>query len=241
MKHHSREKKISILSLVVLAVVIIVFALVCALRTPSPSRPSQTIFKGPTDDIGPPGVTLKQIKMMGEPYIGSVTAPVTIVYWCDYQSLFCKQGEENVLPLIVKDYVDTGKVKIIFKDFPFVGTDSETLAVDARAVYVVAPDKFYDWHKAIFDAQSSTGSSWASASNISTITSKVLGADDSAKVFSLVKSNSSTYANEIAADKAEGINLGTGAIPAMLIGKQLLIGTKSYSVVKASIDTALQS
>lgn len=240
MTHRSKEEKISLQSLWIFGTLAVIVALVWALRVPLQTHVVPSFPPSPAGEIGPKGVTLEQIKMMGEPRIGSRAAPLTIVYWCDYRSLFCRQSEESVLPQIVSNYVETGKVSLVFKDFPFVGADSEALAVLGRAVYAAAPDKFYGWHKAVFDAEGAGGSS-LSAGGIDALTAKVLGASVAAKVLNLVKANQSAYADQIAADKTEGIRLGTGAIPAMVVGSQLLIGTKSYEVVKSSIDAALGS
>ena len=76
-----------------------------------------------------------------------------MAYWFDYQCPYCKQEEESVFPQLEKDYIDTGKLKIVFKDFAFLGPDSDVASRAARAVWAVAPDKFRDWHKAMFDHQ----------------------------------------------------------------------------------------
>ena len=84
-----------------------------------------------------------KVAAAGEPFIGDDKAPVVMAYWYDYQCPFCRQNEESVLPRLIKDYVDTGKVKVVFKDFAFLGPDSQTAGYAARAVWQTTPDKFY--------------------------------------------------------------------------------------------------
>jgi protein-disulfide isomerase len=66
------------------------------------------------------------INNSGDIYIGKASAPLTMTYWFDYQCPFCKRFEDNVIPNLITDYVNTGKLKIVFKDFPFLGNDSMT-------------------------------------------------------------------------------------------------------------------
>jgi protein-disulfide isomerase len=94
-----------------------------------------------------------KVNTVGEPFIGSVTAPVTLAYWSDYQCPFCQRFEEQTLPTIIQTYVNTGKVKVVFKDFPFLGPASLVDAEYARAVWALYPDKFFAWRTAIFTNQ----------------------------------------------------------------------------------------
>ena len=75
---------------------------------------------------GTQAVNVKDVDIKGAPYIGKEDAPVTLVYWSDYQCPFCKAFEvggvpeinaqiPEAMPDIIKTYVDTGKVKVVFK------------------------------------------------------------------------------------------------------------------------------
>ena len=242
------QKEIKIFSVpaaIIVGAIIISVAIFFGLRSSSLSSGGQ-VAQGQVQgqaQAAAPTVDPSKINTVNEPFIGNPNAPVTIAYWYDYQCPFCKQDEEqtegNVIPQIITNYVNAGKVKLIFKDFPFLGADSETLAIAARAVWDVAPSQFYNWHKAIFDAQGQEGSGWASQSEIMSVTTAVLGAADAAKVSSLMASNTTTYQNEIAADKTEGNSFGVNATPSMIIGKQLVIGAEPYASIQTAIETAL--
>jgi len=52
----------------------------------------------------------------GSPILGSVDAPITLVEFGDYQCSFCKRHFDQTHNLIMKNYVETNKVKILFKD-----------------------------------------------------------------------------------------------------------------------------
>ena len=183
---------------------------------------------------------VSKVKTDGEPFIGSVTAPVTIAYWFDYQCPFCKQNELESIAQLKKDYVDTGKVRIVFKDFAFLGPDSQTLAQWARAVWAYAPDKYYDWHHAIFADQGTENTGWATAAEIAKVTTSVLGQAGEAAVAQLVKQNGANYQRAIDADKAEGASMGITGTPGMIVGKQLVVGAVPYAQVKSAIDAQLK-
>ena len=60
----------------------------------------------------------------GSPIIGIPNAPITVLEWGDYQCTFCYRFHESSLKILLSEYVETGKVKIVFKDFPLNGPDS---------------------------------------------------------------------------------------------------------------------
>jgi protein-disulfide isomerase len=184
-------------------------------------------------------VDSSKVSVKGNPYIGQLSAPIVIDYWFDYQCPFCKQNEETVMPGLVKDYVDTGKVRVVFKDYQFLGPDSQSLGIMARAVWAVAPDKFYDWHKAIFDNQGREGSGWANAAFISSTTLQILGPQLAAQAGALSQSNASVFQKELDADKAEAVSFGISGTPAMVIGKTLVDGAQPYASFTTAIAAAM--
>ena len=185
-------------------------------------------------------VDISKVNIQGEPFIGQPNAPVTIAYWFDYQCPFCQRNEETAMPQLIKEYVDTGKVKLVFKDYQFLGADSQTAGLAARAVWEVAPDKFYQWHKAMYDNQGQENSGWATKDKVLIITKPVLGAADTTKVSQLMDSKATEYQKAMDADKAEGTAMGVSGTPAMIIGTQLISGAQPYTSFKQAIDLALQ-
>jgi len=106
-------------------------------------------------------VNVKDVLMAGEPFIGDPDAPITIAFWSDFQCPYCKSfevGHEQIptpaaMPEIVKNYVSTGKAKIVFKDFAFLGPDSDTAALYGRAVWELYPAQYIAWRIAMYEAQ----------------------------------------------------------------------------------------
>jgi len=84
----------------------------------------------------------------GSPFMGSINAPITIVEWGDYQCTFCYKFHQNTLDIINEDFIKTGKVKIIFKDFPLNGVDSK---LAAEASYCAQDqEKYWKYHDELF-------------------------------------------------------------------------------------------
>lgn len=182
---------------------------------------------------------INKVTLAGEPFIGRQNAAVTIAYWYDYQCPFCRRNEETVMPQIIKGYVDTGKAKIVFKDFAFLGADSRTLGKFSQAVWAVAPTKFYQWHKAMFDNQGTENTGWATHDKVMAVTASVLGTSDAAKIDRLVTTNGAAYQAEMDADQAEGVALGVTGTPAFIIGKRLIEGAQPYAAISEVIDLTL--
>jgi protein-disulfide isomerase len=65
--------------------------------------------------------------------LGSAAAPVTLRVFADLQCPYCRRFALQTLPLIVRDYVRPGKVRIEYEDIAFLGPDSEKAAAAAAA------------------------------------------------------------------------------------------------------------
>jgi protein-disulfide isomerase len=181
------------------------------------------------------------VNLKDSPRIGSANAPVTMAIWYDYQCPYCKQLEQRVTVQLVDKYVKEGKLQIVFKDFQFLGEDSETAALFGRAIYEAYPDHFYDWYKAMFDAQDDEGDQgFGDAASVEKLTRTVPGIDTD-RVLKLVDSKKAEYLKAIAADRAEGASFGINGTPTVILGTQLLTGTPLYSIdsMSAAIDAEL--
>src|SRR3990167_2608651 len=66
----------------------------------------------PAEDTSP-----KQVSVDDDPVLGDKNAPITLIEFSDYECPFCKRHFDQTLPQLRKDYIDTGKVKMVFRDF----------------------------------------------------------------------------------------------------------------------------
>ncbi|HJJ22063.1 MAG: thioredoxin domain-containing protein [Crenarchaeota archaeon] len=107
------------------------------------------VFVGFQPDSNDSGLlTAQKLVENGSPVMGSVNAPITILEWGDYQCTFCYKFHQNTLEIINEDFIKTGKVKLIFKDFPLNGPDSE---LAAQASYCANDqDKYWKYHDELY-------------------------------------------------------------------------------------------
>lgn len=197
---------------------------------------------GPPTDVenngGVPVVNIQEVKTEASPYVGEVTAPVTIAVWFDYQCPFCKRYDLDTLSKVYQDYVTTGKVRIVYKDFQFLSQDSMTAAVYARAVWEASPAQFYPWLTAMMEAQDEEHGGFGDLASIETLTATISGIDV-ARVSKLAVDKKAEYEKAIAADRAEGQALGINGTPGSIIGTTLISGAETYPELKALIEAEL--
>jgi protein-disulfide isomerase len=95
-----------------------------------------------------------EIDYSNQPFLGEESAPVSIVEFGDYKCPNCKNFAENVVPQVVKEFVDTGKAKFYYFHYPFINVDSDRTAKFSEAVYhELGNEKFWEFHELIFDKQ----------------------------------------------------------------------------------------
>ncbi len=82
------------------------------------------------------------------PILGDRDAPITIVEWGDYQCTFCYKFHQSTLNTIKEDFIDTGKVKLVFRDYPLNGPDS-LLAAEATHC-ANNQDKYWQYHDELY-------------------------------------------------------------------------------------------
>lgn len=116
-------------------------------------------------------VTLDLITGNSSPILGSKGAPITMIEFGDYQCFYCHKFFNNTESDIVKNYVDTGKVKMIFKDFTIIGQDSVTAANAAHCAQ--EQGKFWEYHDALYNNWSGENTGWASITDLNQFAQQV--------------------------------------------------------------------
>lgn len=196
-----------------------------------------------TDTEGPAGtVSIADVNTDSSPFIGDAAAPVAVALYYDYQCPFCQQFELMVTPQIIKNYVETGKVKLVFKDFQFLGQDSMDAALFGRAVFEAQPDKFHEWYLAVFTKQDDEGD--AGFGDMASITelSRTIQGLDVARIQALIEEKKDEYTAAIMADRAEGASLGINGTPTVVVGDQVVSGLSPdqfYAAIAAEIEEQL--
>ncbi len=90
---------------------------------------------------------------LGSPILGDPLAPITIVEFGDYQCHQCYNWFHNAKPMIMRDYIETGKANLVFVDFAFLGKDSPKAA---QATYCADDQNMYwEYHNSLYTSQES--------------------------------------------------------------------------------------
>ena len=98
------------------------------------------------------------------PILGSKNASITMIEFGDYQCFYCNKFYHDTEPDILKNYINTGKVRMVFKDFTIIGQDSVNAAHASHCAQ--EQGKFWEYHDALYDNWSGENTGWASSSNL---------------------------------------------------------------------------
>ena len=109
-------------------------------------------------------ISLSVFTANGSPLLGNPNAPITLVEFGDYQCHFCNVFFHETEHDIVTNYVDTGKVRMIFKDYTIIGPDSVNAAHGAHC----ANDQglFWEYHDVLYNNWNGENNGWASSENL---------------------------------------------------------------------------
>lgn len=155
--------------------------------------------------------TVSKLIENGSPIMGNPNAPITILEWGDYQCTFCYKFHQNTLDIIKEDFVKTGEVKIIFKDFPLNGLDSK---LAAEATYCAQDqDKYWEYHDELYKNWGGERTGWITRESLEKFAMTI---DLNLKEFNDCLDNH-TYKDRVNTHYQFGKELGIDATPSFLV------------------------
>jgi protein-disulfide isomerase len=168
------------------------------------------------------------------PILGNKNAKVTIIEFADFRCPFCEQWFTNTLPQLTKDYIDTGKVKLAFRNFAFLG-DASVVAADASEC---ANDqgKFWDFYSYLYKNQPAETDT--SMYNTDTLTQAATSLGMNGDTFKNCLANKTDDA-KAAKDMADGQAAGVSGTPTFFVNGVSLVGAQPYSAFQTLIDQEL--
>jgi protein-disulfide isomerase len=165
-----------------------------------------------------------------DPFKGSPDAPVTIVEFSDFQCPYCARFYKNTLPQIEEKYIKTGKVKLIYKDFPLSFHQYAQKAAEA-AECADEQGKFWEYHDKLFENQSQLD-----VASLKRYAAE-LGLDTQAFNECL---DSGKMAAEVQQDFNEGKAKGVSGTPTFFINGQKLVGAQPFEAFERIIEEKLK-
>jgi len=183
---------------------------------------------------------------------GDSNAPVTVIEYADYQCPFCERFFTQVETQIKQSYIDTGKVKFVYRNFPFLDTDPQTgqpggykeshLTAEA-AECSKDQGKFWQFHDLLYvaegkDAKENNGN-LNRALFIQLATQAGMNTGTFTQCF-----DSHKYAATILSDAQSAGKVGVNGTPTVFVNGARLSGVDPANPsgqYKAAIDNALKS
>lgn len=168
---------------------------------------------------------------------GSPTAPVVMEVFASFDCPHCREFDETTLPLVKRDFVNTGKVYLVHREFPL-GGPYHPYAREA-ADYAVAAGRIGKYEQ-VAEALFRNQMTWAVNGKVWDTVATVLTPTEQKKVQALAKDPSVT--GEVERDYQEGIALGVNATPTVCVthGAQrfpIQAQNLNYAFLKSLIDS----
>jgi protein-disulfide isomerase len=119
---------------------------IVATRNPGAPPPEPTTAPAPQDSTADAALLAARTK-------GSPEAPITVLEIADFQCPACRVFWERTMPLLQREYVDAGKVRLLFVNLPLVAIHANAAAAHEFAMCAAAQDRFWPVHDMLFDQQ----------------------------------------------------------------------------------------
>jgi protein-disulfide isomerase len=172
---------------------------------------------------------------------GKPTAKVTIVEFTDFQCPFCARYANDTFPQIDREYIETGRVRYVFRDFPIEAAHPQAFKAHEAVHCAGDQGKRLEMHKRIFANQR------AMSVNDLTAHAVALGLDK-ARFEKCVAQG--TYSAKIRSGLSAGEQAGVRGTPTFFVGLtqpntpnvkavRRIVGAQPYAAFKAAIDELL--
>ncbi len=210
---------------------IIIAGLLIAAAIIYSQRPKETTQQ----DNGPQIVPEKRdginIDIKGWPSKGDPNSPVLMVEYSDFACSFCARFWQQTLPEIEKEYIDTGKVHFVYKDFIVVGGDRAAEAAHCAA----EQGKFWEYHDILFLRLDEDRGKWSNsdihreyAQELNLNVNELIGCFEERR-----------YQDKVQGSTQEGIENGVTGTPAFFINGILVSGAQPFQVFQEAIEQEL--
>jgi protein-disulfide isomerase len=195
---------------------------------PAAANPAAVAAPAPTE------ISSDQFKELIEkgdpPTLGKSNAKVTIVEFSDLQCPFCKQFADQTFSQIKKEYVDTGKVRVVFRHFPLRSIHPVAYPAALASECAKEQGKFWEYHDETYKNQASL------TPDSLKLYAKTIGLN-AAKFDSCL--DSEKYKNLVSDDETLANGVGVNGTPAFFVNGKLISGAQPFDAFKAAIDPLL--
>lgn len=176
-----------------------------------------------------PVVAKIDVSIDDDPMLGNKNAPVTIIEFSDYECPFCGRFYIQTLPQIKAQYIDTGKVRFIYRDFPLsFHPSAQSAAEAAECVRDKGGDEaYFKYHDKIFENQA----------QLSLPSLKIWATDLGYNIESCL--DSGKFKAEVQKDFNDGQVAGVQGTPGFFINGKSISGAQPFQVFQQAIEAEL--
>lgn len=222
---------LTLAGIAVAAAVVLVAVLILLNREEAASPPASIAY----DDIPAEG------RFLGDP-----DASVDFVIYSDFQCPFCKQFDDEDLPLVVENFVESGDVRVEWRpmpiisgmaDIPLDSSENESMQSSEAAMCAADQGEFWPYSEALFEAQGAENSDVYHDEMLKE-TAAELGLDSEAFNACL---DSGEKEDEVLEIREDAIERGVNGTPTFLINDQLVSYTaQGYDRLEDQLNDALE-
>ncbi len=182
-----------------------------------------------------------EIGVAGAPALGQADAKVTLVEFSDYQCPFCRRHMRQTMPRLIKAYVETGKLRYVFRDFPIGSLHPAAFEAALGARCAGEQGKYWELHDRFFaNPKAAAIRDWPAHA-------EALGLDLAGLQACL---EDERYKPQVRKDMADGRRAGVRGTPTFFLGltkpgaatfkaTRKLVGAQPYARFKEAIDSLL--
>jgi len=166
--------------------------------------------------------------------LGSADAPVTVYEYSDFQCPFCRRAAAEIVPELDKVYLATGKAKLTFKNFAFLGQESVWAA--QAAACATDQGKFWEYNSKLYEEQKGENKGTFKVENLKLFAQEI-GLDQAQfnTCFDEAK-----HAADIADQLDEGKRRGVNSTPTFFVN-QTEIQSSSFEALLEDITKAIDA
>lgn len=231
--------------LAIVAAGIIIAGAIYVSNTGTKSSTGSAAITGPsgTNDLAPPtslppqGSTVAEVSADDDAFLGKESAPVIVIEFSDFQCPFCRRFWSDTLPQLKSTYIDTGKVKFVYRDFPLQFHQGAEPAAEG-AECAEDQGKFWEMHDAIFEGQNAQGQGTIQFTK-DDVKKWAAGAGLDMQKFNECL-DSEKYKAEVAKDYADGTKAGVSGTPTLFINGRSVVGAQPLTSFSTIIDEELK-
>ncbi|CAG0982784.1 Disulfide bond formation protein D [Anaerolineales bacterium] len=181
----------------------------------------------------PTSSTLLPVEVSLDKSTGEENAPVVVVEYGDFQCPACQQFFQTTVEQLKTEYVQTGKVRFVFRQFAFLGDESQWAAEASECAN--EQGRFWDYYDKLYVEQNGENVGVFSKDNLKQF---AVDLELDATGFDQCL-DSGRYAEKVKQETLEGQQSGVRGTPSVFVNGQYIENGGSFQVVKAAVEAAL--